>query len=73
MAGFEDRKDLWPVAGGVAQEVESMHENQHELNHLHLGQILLPPQDLLASQSSESVVKVPVDGKERKRERKMQQ
>lgn len=60
MTGFEGGEDLGPGAGGVGQEIDGVHENQHELNHLHLGQVLLPPQDLLSSQCCQSVVHVPV-------------
>lgn len=60
MACFKGREDFWPVTGWMGQEVECMEENQDKLNHLHLGQVLFPPQNLMSSQGSKCVVRVPV-------------
>ena len=61
MAGFEGGEDFWPVAGRTCQEIDGVHENQHKLNHLHLGQVLFPPQDLLSSQCCQCVINVPIE------------
>ena len=60
MAGFESREYFWPIAGWMPQKVKSMQRNQDELNHLHLSQILFPPQDFVSSKSSQGVICVPV-------------
>jgi len=58
VACLKGREDFWPVTGWMGQEVECMEENQDKLNHLHLGQIFFPPQNLMSSQGSKCVVRV---------------